>query len=174
MSRLSLKYISLKLNQAMKIFKEVKNPISSYLFYMEYKNNVTIKTKKIGSFTFDSSQKKLFNSLLLVLPFLKESDKSECKSFYIQCSNDNHVIELDDYNVVNNECWIFAETYAENPYLYNDIHENDIIIDIGANVGDTALFFASEGLIVYGFEPEKNCMKLLWKMWMLTLNLKTE
>ena len=153
MNRLNL--VSLKLNQAIMIFKELKNPLSSFLFYRGSKDKINVKTKKLGSFNFDHTQRKLFNSLLLTLPYLKESDKLECKSFYEQCLSNNHIIELNDYNVVNKEAFIFSEKFAENPYNFKNINKDDIIIDIGANVGDTALYFANQGLIVYAFEPIK-------------------
>ena len=53
--------------QAIKLLKELYNPISSFLYYIGVKDNVIVKSKKIGSFKFDSSQRDLCHSLLLVL-----------------------------------------------------------------------------------------------------------
>lgn len=42
--------------------------------------------------------------------------------------------------------------YGEYDYVpYSD--EEKTLIDIGANIGDTALYFANKGYIVYAFEP---------------------
>lgn len=147
--------LSLKMKQALTIFKEVKNPVSSYLFYMGKSNEINVKTKKIGSFTFNKDQKKLFNVFLTALPYLKKEDEEECKIFFNQYLNNQSVLDLNDYKVIRDECYIFAEKWAQFPYNFKKISEGDIIIDIGANVGDTPLEFASMGLTVYGFEPVK-------------------
>lgn len=153
-------YLLLRTKQALKIFAEVKNPISSFLFYMGFKDSITVKTRKLGPFTFNSTQKKLYNSLLLVLPYLDDSDKEECKLFYEKSVSNSPVVPLKDYEVANKECWIFSEKFAEYPYNFKSVNRDDIIIDIGANVGDTALDFASKGLIVYGFEPVRELYKI--------------
>lgn len=53
--------------------------------------------------------------------------------------------------------WIFIETFILKIHEIkdNEIHDNETIIDIGANVGDTAIFYANKGAQVYAFEPVK-------------------
>lgn len=144
-----------KVKMATRLLKEIKNPVSAFLYYMGKKDHVTVKTKRIGNLHFKENQKSLLYTLLLTIPYLKDSDKQEYKDFFNQCCNNNEIIKLKDYDVVYDGCTIFAERFAEYPYNFKNTKEGDSIIDIGSNVGDTALDFASEGLIVYGFEPVK-------------------
>lgn len=156
----------------MRLLKEVSNPVSSFLFYIGVKDNIIVKTKKIGSFKFNSSQRDICHSLLLVLPYLKDSDNDKCKSFFEQISNGKEIIELDYFNVVREECGIFAEEFGEYPYNFKNIGKNKVIIDIGSNVGDTVLDFASKGLNVYGFEPVKELYEISFKNRELNPSLK--
>lgn len=156
----------------MRLLKEVSNPVSSFLFYIGVKDNIIVKTKKIGSFKFNSSQRDICHSLLLVLPYLKDSDNDKCKSFFEQISNGKEIIELDYFNVVREECGIFAEEFGEYPYNFKNIGKNKVIIDIGSNVGDTVLDFASKGLNVYGFEPVKELYEISLKNRELNPSLK--
>lgn len=165
-------YIFYKFKQSARLLKEVKNPISSFLFYIGIKKNCTVKTKKIGSYTFNSTQHDICHSLLLVLPYLNDSNKEECKNFFKQCCENKPTIKLNDYDVLYEECGIFAEKFGDYPYNFKNIHKNDIIIDIGSNVGDTALDFASKGLIVYGFEPVKKLYDISLKNAQLNEHLK--
>ena len=157
--------------QAIKLLKELYNPISSFLYYIGVKDNVIVKSKKIGSFKFDSSQRDLCHSLLLVLPYLKDSDKQKCKDFFNQASQ-GEIVELEKFKVVREECGIFAEEFCEYPYEFKNMEKGMIILDIGSNVGDTALDFASKGLTVYGFEPVKELYELSLKNVGLNPHLK--
>ena len=165
-------YVFYKLKQSLRLLKEVKNPLSSFLFYVGLKGSVTVKSKKVGSFDFDSTQRDLCHSLLLLLPYLKETNYNKCRSFFSQCSAHKPVIELDKYNVAYEECGMFAEHFGDYPYNVKNIAENDVIIDIGSNVGDTALDFASKGLIVYGFEPVRELYEISLKNAQLNPHLK--
>lgn len=53
--------------------------------------------------------------------------------------------------------WIFVETFILRIHDIPDVENLDkkIIVDIGANVGDTAIFYANKGAVVYAFEPVK-------------------
>ena len=151
-----------KFKQSIKLLKEVNNPLSSFLFYIGVKDTIVIKSKKIGLFKFDSNQRDLCHSLLLVLPYLKDSDKEKCKDFFNQASQ-GEIVELENFKVVREECGIFAEEFCEYPYEFKNMENGKIILDIGSNVGDTALDFASKGLTVYGFEPVKELYELSLK-----------
>lgn len=160
-----------KFKQSIKLLKEVNNPLSSFLFYIGVKDTVVIKSKKIGLFKFDSNQRDICHSLLLVLPYLKDSDKQKCKDFFNQASQ-GEIVELEKFKVVREECGIFAEEFCEYPYEFKNMKKGKIILDIGSNVGDTALDFASKGLTVYGFEPVRELYELSLKNVGLNPHLK--
>lgn len=161
-----------KIKMATRLFKEIKNPISSILYYIGKKNEVTVKTRKIGEITFKENQKSLLYSLMLTLPYLNDADKKEYKNFFKQASELNPIIKLKEFDVVYEGCTIFAERYAEYPYSFKNEKKDEIIIDIGSNVGDTALEFAYDGLTVYGFEPVKRLYETSLKNLELNPHLK--
>ena len=41
-------------------------------------------------------------------------------------------------------------------YFKNNIKENNIVVDVGAQCGDTPLYYANKGATVYAFEPNLN------------------
>ena len=51
---------------------------------------------------------------------------------------------------------IFIETFIRRIHDLNIDYKNKVIIDVGANFGDTAMLFARKGAIVYAFEPIRN------------------
>ena len=53
-----------------------------------------------------------------------------------------------------------------------DIHANDVIIDIGANVGFFTSYCASKGAVVISIEPDTNIFPVLNKNIALLLNNK--
>lgn len=161
-----------KIKLASLLLKEIKNPISAMLYYIGKKNEVTVKTRKIGEITFKENQKSLLYTLMLTLPYLQDCDKEEYKNFFKQVCNKNPIIKLKEYNVVYDGCTIFAERYAEYPYSFKNDKKGETIIDIGSNVGDTALDFACEGLTVYGFEPVKEIYEISLKNAELNPHLK--
>ncbi len=167
-----IKFRYFQIKQAIWLLRSVKNPISSFLYYINRKDHVTVKTRKIGSFSFDSTQHDLCHTLLAILPKLENSNYEQCSHFYSQASNKNSIIELNDYKFVYDGCSAFAEIFAEYPYNFKSSPKDNIIIDIGANVGDTALEFANEGYVVYGFEPVKHLYEVSQKNLELNPNLK--
>lgn len=61
------------------------------------------------------------------------------------------------------------DDYKEVPYS-----ENKILIDIGANIGDTPLYFANKGYEVYAFEPLPHIAKIAGENIELNPNLKNK
>ncbi|MHA1805615.1 MAG: FkbM family methyltransferase [Promethearchaeota archaeon] len=66
--------------------------------------------------------------------------------------------------------WVYNEIFVDNIYLRNGIEVNpeDIIFDVGANIGLFSLFIAEKapGLKIYTFEP----IKLLYEMLVANLS----
>lgn len=161
-----------KLKMTRRLLKEIKNPISAFLYYFGKKKEVTVKTKRMGEISFKENQRGLLYSLFLTIPYVPDSQKEQYRDFFIQSTNNEQIIKLEEYSVVNERSGIFAERYAEFPYDFTNAKEGDIIIDIGSNVGDTALDFACEGLVVYGYEPVKEYYDISLKNLELNPHLK--
>ncbi len=57
------------------------------------------------------------------------------------------------------------EMFGSNEYFFSTNNQSPIIIDLGANVGDSILYFKNlyKDSIIYGFEPNPTAYKLLEK-----------
>ena len=75
--------------------------------------------------------------------------------FKIFLKNPNYAIER--FNEIDQEAGQFREIFVEQPYywLYKKIKPNTTVIDIGANIGDTAIYFAMNNNVkeVIAIEP---------------------
>ena len=90
----------------------------------------------------------------------KEKIPNFNKIFYIKKINDKKIVEIN-----NGPKFYLNSIYVGSIWetFIKKIHDVDnskkmkdkIVFDVGANVGDTALFYANEGAKVYSFEPIK-------------------
>ena len=93
------------------------------------------------------------------LPSYTPNDKF--LTFFENLNTGNHIIDWEGNKVIN--CmdiemspFLFLEAFTDshiNKFQIN--YKNRCVIDIGSNIGDTALYFAREGAEVYGYEPVK-------------------
>jgi len=79
------------------------------------------------------------------------------KSYLPQIDNDIiTVINYEDNNEFkfkNVEVSLIFESFLYGDYLKIPYTDNSSLVDIGANIGDTAIYFANKGYNVYAFEP---------------------
>lgn len=146
-----------KLTHLKAYFKHFKNPISCLLFKFGYKKEVTVKFRyydeeiKIAHL---GTLNKAVETLLSnptdddFIPFLKDLESGK------EIITVKHGIKIisPTVNRLNNS---FGEYYSDYYSNFDINYKDRVIIDIGANCGDTALFFASEGSKVFAFEPVK-------------------
>lgn len=151
----------------------------SILGIMAYATSYSINSKKIFEFCFDDNNKFSIplNNLsyedenLLVLLFLSikyggnfftksiENIQLREKSFKIMIVDNKKIIEtsngikffIDSIHPGNT----IVETFIKNIHMINTKIDwkNKIVVDVGAECGDTPLYFASKGAKVYAFEP---------------------
>ena len=55
---------------------------------------------------------------------------------------------------------IFSETFLSDIHFSHFDLKNKVVVQAGGFIGDTALYYASRGAIVYSFEPDINSYKL--------------
>ena len=146
-------------------FKYLKNPISCLLFKFGLKKEVTIKFKNTNYELTVNSIRAINNIMNLTRWYGYNPELGE----YINklYSGDEIFTVLDDIKIYNPSMYPLNEIFIEyfiDYYSDFDIDYKDrIIIDIGANSGDTALYFASKGATVYGFEPVREYYEMALK-----------
>lgn len=134
-----------------RINKNIKNPYDLILFRSGFKKKIVIKTKNGNKYVIKniSDYKNFWGDLGLNemgLNITQNKDilslnwKDKKISFYKQKNNDS--------------TWgAFKDQFIEEQYKYLHV-KNRVVVDIGANMGDSAIYFALEGAkMVYGFEP---------------------
>ena len=139
------------------VFVYVKNPISSLLVYFNLKNNTTCKLKNnLGNFHYSKKNKYILGSVCETLEKIYScNDKNKLENFKNFVNQiDNDIINIDGIKFKNKDIGVLFERF-DNPYELENL-EGRIVIDIGANIGDTALEFAKNGAKeIYAFEPLK-------------------
>ena len=159
-----------KLKHFCEYFKYLKNPISALAFKFGLKKNCVVKFKNTTD-EINLTSIDVLNHVMGVLPSVK-SDKWDGFIKYVTgIAKDNEFVVVDDIKYYNTRNSSFKK---EHDYYYaTHIHEHftdddwDMVnfkdrhvIDIGANVADSALYFAKNGANVIGFEPVKHIYEL--------------
>ncbi|MCC7554311.1 MAG: FkbM family methyltransferase [Methanobacteriaceae archaeon] len=148
-----------KLKNLKDYFKYLNNPIQALLFKFNIPKKYTASIKKRNE-VFTLNNNNTINSLMHALPYLDNDKFNEFKDYIMQIDVNKKILKLKDLNIINNILnRIFLEYFMIG---YWDINvKNRTIIDIGANVGDTSLFFAMNGAKeILGFEPVKELYEM--------------
>ena len=158
-----LNRINQKINDLLTIHSMVKNWYDILLFRVGFKkprfvmrlrNGKKIEIKKPEDyFSFwesEEGQQELLRQLNLNRQ-VKIIDKSNIIEF--EFGNKLLRFRYDSQKQLDNILGLIKEQFIEEHYRWLDVKGKDVI-DIGANVGDTAIYFASKGAKhVYAFEP---------------------
>ena len=154
------------------IFKHIKNPFSAILFRLhiikeyecKFKNNESLLIKK-------EDESYVFGCIIQSLAFTHQFDVEGFEKFRNQCNQ-----EILNFGSVKCYKDIFLFTLTEvffgNVYYLMKTHDSRVIVDVGANIGDTALYFASKGYKVIAFEPLSEIYNLAKENINLNPNLK--
>lgn len=149
--------MSNRINYLKLTFKYIKNPLSLILFRLGFKDEILVKTKKLGNFLLKNNGKKngLINIILTSQISLNSQNKKDLIKFIKDVLSDKKIINLNGINYLNNsEILVLSESFFdEDIYSFSCDLKGKIIIDVGGNIGDTALQFAKQGAVVYSFEP---------------------
>ncbi|WP_409200799.1 FkbM family methyltransferase [Methanobrevibacter sp. DSM 116169] len=140
----------------LKFFEYFDNPISCLLFEFGIKKKCKAKIKLFNE-EFEFNDVSRFNSIIGIFSNLDYGKYEYFKEYIL--SIDSETINVADFQVLNEYANVFLEYFTIGNW---NVDVNDrYVIDIGANVGDTALIFASEGAkMVYGFEPVKELYEI--------------
>lgn len=157
-----------------KLFKNgIENWFSVAINMIILKREVTCKIKNIGSVEVKKGENLLNSSLFRAVvssnsESLSNKQKKILKTYLNQMKDEIVTItNLEDereFKFLNKEIFTIFESffygeYENIPYC----NSNKNLIDIGANLGDTALYFANKGYDVIAFEPLPNICEIAYK-----------
>ena len=151
-------------------FKYLKNPLHALLFKFGFKKECEIKFKNYNNSIILKKETAL-NRLMFLLPTVKSDKYPDLLKYIKELDENSKIVTIDNIRYINT---LNTEFKNKNP-IYYTIHieeffsddswdmlnlENRNIIDIGANIADTTLYFAKNGANVIGFEPVKHLYEL--------------
>lgn len=163
-------------------FKFLKNPFEALQFKFGLKKECIIKIKNTN-LKIKLRHVESLNKLMKRIPTTNTEKYYELIEYIADIENNKEVVKIGGINYIN----IYNKSFIEkNPTLFNICNEeyfsddqwnminfkNRYIIDIGANVGDTALYFAENHAKVIAFEPVIHLYELGLKNLSLNPKLK--
>ncbi|BFI73747.1 hypothetical protein YN1_7340 [Nanoarchaeota archaeon] len=137
-------------------YQNKKDIIKNFLTYIRkngkiiFPNGFTIQVNK-------NNFKDIFNLYIFSLKYGVEIGKEW------KYDKDKNIIITPDgikFTIKGFDHIIFAETFLYDIHFIDYDLTNKIVIHGGAYVGDTALYYAKKGAIVYAFEPQPSCYKI--------------
>lgn len=171
-----------KIKYLLDYFKYLENPQSALRFKFGFTKECEIKIKHYNNQIHLDSITAL-NRLMYLLTISKVEKYPELITYIKELNNDEKIVNINNIQYIN----IFNTSFKEeHPLNYEICIEeffsddewdmlnlnNRNIIDIGANVADTALHFANNGANVIAFEPVKHLYDLGIENISLNSNLK--
>ena len=159
-----------KIQYLKEYFQYLDNPIEVLKFKFGFKDSCIVKIKN-SNLNLKLHDVKSLNRLMILIPVAKISKYQELLQFIKEIDEDRESIVIDDIKYIN----IYNKNFLKNNQnTYNICNEeyfsgdqwdminfeNRFVIDIGANIGDTALYFAKENAKVIAFEPVKHLYEL--------------
>ena len=160
-----------KIRYLIEYFQYLKNPLQALKFKFGLINSCIIKIKNTD-LKIELKNVTSLNKLMIQLPLTANTKYGELITYIKDIDNEEEIITIDDIRYIN----IFNKNFMENnknnnynicneEYFSDDQWDminfkNRYVIDIGANIADTTLYFAKEQAKVIGFEPVKHLYKL--------------
>ena len=140
--------------------KTLDNAFSTFLFRIGLKNAVVVKTKTLGNFKIKNTHLKaeLISQIMRFQQYVLLEDVSP-KNIGLFSELMNSICDDEDYIEFEGiKYWkcdlitVLCEPLYEEGNIIFDNLKDAVVIDVGANIGDTALYFANQGCEVYAFE----------------------
>ena len=159
-----------KIRYLIEYFKYLKNPFQALKFKFGLMNNCIIKLKD-SDVEFEIKNVTSLNKLMMQLPITISEKYGDLAKYIKDIDENKKVVIINDITYVN----IYNEDFLKNnTNKYNICNEeyfaddqwdmidfnNRYVIDIGANIADTTLYFAKENATVIAFEPVKHLYEM--------------
>ncbi|MDR0911019.1 MAG: FkbM family methyltransferase [Methanobrevibacter sp.] len=148
----------------------VKNWHKLFLFKLGFYKSCDLEFSNLGNITFQKND--------YPTPFFYVSCNAMLKPYRdkimsIHHQKNNKIIDIDGFKFSNDSSseliCLLGETFIDEQYDFNlsggggRTFDNATVIDVGANIGDSTLYFANNGFNVVAFEPSKNTFNTLKK-----------
>jgi len=153
-----------KINDLLSMRKIAKNWIDVALFRIGLKKTLTIKFRD-GKTAHFKNQEEYFGFWKQELgqnELLKTVKNTPVKSIHYKINGNNIELEYQNRKIyfycdtnkqLSTTINLISENFIERQYKWLDVEDKDVI-DVGAALGDTAIYFALKGAKrVYAFEP---------------------
>lgn len=143
--------------------KGIENWFSVTLNMLILKRPVKCKIKNVGSIQINGGENLLNSSLFRAVVSansqnLTNEQMNNLKTYLDQFKNEiitiTNLEDGEEIKFYNTEVFTIFESFFYGEYDYIPYcKDKKILIDIGGNIGDTALYFANKGYVVFAFEP---------------------
>lgn len=171
-----------KIKYLMDYFKYLNNPIEVLKFKFGFIKTCTVKLKQ-ENYHLTLNNVSSLNKLMNLLPRVKNEATYDYLKYIESIDNDDKYFNISGIKFMNFYNSDFNKTHNHNYYshlteFFTDNvlkiinYSNRHVVDIGGNIGDTALFFANENAEVISFEPVKHLYDLAVENVNLNPNLK--
>lgn len=147
-------------------FKYLNNPFEVLKFKFGFIKTCTVKLKQ-ENYQLTLSHVSSLNKLMSLLPRVKSEATYDYLRYIESIDKDDKYFNISGIKFMNLYNSDFNKTHNNNYYSHltefftDDVlkiinYSNRHVVDIGGNIGDTALFFANENADVISFEPVKH------------------
>lgn len=164
-----------------KIFQSTKNPFKVLIFRFGFLKNCDCNFKQFGVIKLSEKDIKTgFFTVLLVSGSKDISNNGKKIADEIISQKDKNIINLKSaavklLNMRNlGQFLMLFEIFVQEDYHLKKTTNNEVVIDIGGNMGIAAIYFANKGYDVYSFEPIKDVINIARKNLELNENLKNK
>ncbi|MDI9617678.1 FkbM family methyltransferase [Methanothermobacter sp.] len=138
-----------------KVFRSANNPFRTLIFLLGFFEEFELDLRYIGKI--NVSKEDIDNNFVQTLISacsndLNCSQQTRLRSIITQ--RFDNIIEVDGIKIKNTmPLFILIEIFVLEDYKFHELDRGDVVIDLGASVGDSSLYLAKEGYVVYAFEP---------------------
>lgn len=141
-------------------YNYLENPTQCLLFKFGFKNEINVKFKNATQ-THLINNTTVLDKIMSLISKINKNHIDDFVTFINDLYSSKEVISWAGTNIFNfriennliDELPFYEYFMGESYDSFNINYKNRVVIDIGSYVGDTALYFASNGAEVYGFEP---------------------
>lgn len=162
-----------KISYLIDYFKYIQNPINALKFKFGISKTCNLKIKNCDhSITLHNVSS--INYLMSIVPIVSNNKMTEFLEYVKEIDDDKKILTINGIHFVNtlnkdflknnkhDYCIHIIEFFTDDEWNMVNFSKRHVI-DLGGNIGDTALYFAKKGAEVISFEPVQHLHELAIK-----------